>query len=102
VRGEFELGGRKVNLKNVTMPVMNIYALQDHLVPPAASRPFTKLIGSKDKEEIPFPGGHIGIYVSSKSQNELAPRIAEWLNDHCDMKPAKPAPRRKPKPAKDT
>lgn len=100
IKGEFELGGRKVNLKNITMPVMNIYALQDHLVPPAASRPFTKLIGSKDKEEIPFPGGHIGIYVSSKSQNELAPRIAEWLNDHCDIKPEKPARPRKPKPEK--
>ncbi len=98
VRGEFELGGRKVNLKNITMPVMNIYALQDHLVPPAASRPFTKLIGSKDKEEIPFPGGHIGIYVSSKSQNELAPRIAEWLNDHCDLEPEKPT--RSPRPKK--
>ncbi len=94
IKGEFELGGRKVDLKNITMPVMNIFALQDHLVPPAASKPFTKLIGSRDKEEISFPGGHIGIYVSSKSQNELAPRIAAWLNDHCGLPPEKPA--RKP------
>ncbi len=90
IKGELEMGGRKVNLKNINMPVMNIYALQDHLVPPAASRPFTKLISSKDKEEIPFPGGHIGIYVSSKSQNELAPRIAEWLNDRCEPETAMP------------
>jgi polyhydroxyalkanoate synthase len=26
-----------------------------------------------------FPTGHIGIFVGSKSQKEVCPRIAEWL-----------------------
>lgn len=34
VKGTLEVGGRKVNLKNLTMPVLNIYAEKDHIVPP--------------------------------------------------------------------
>ncbi len=79
VKGEFELGGRKVNLKNITMPILTIYAEQDHLVPPASTKPLNDLVGSKDKQLLAFPGGHIGIYVSSRSQKELAPTVAKWL-----------------------
>jgi polyhydroxyalkanoate synthase len=81
VKGEFELGGRIVNLKNITMPVMNIYAEQDHLVPPACSIPLMDLIGSKDKHLLSFPVGHIGMYVSGKSQKTLGPSIAQFLKE---------------------
>ncbi len=39
IKGEVEIGGRTVDLANISMPVLNIYAKQDHLVPPAASTP---------------------------------------------------------------
>lgn len=82
IKGEFELAGKKVNLKNITMPVFNIYAEQDHLVPPAASVALKKYIGSTDYEEMGMPVGHIGMYVSSKSQTTLTPKIVEWLKKH--------------------
>ncbi len=78
-KGTLELGGSPVNLKNITMPVLTVFAEQDHLVPPAATKPLNDLIGSKDKEMISFPVGHIGMYVSSKSQKEIAPKIANWI-----------------------
>ena len=78
-KGELELGGKKVDLKNVTMPLLNIYAEEDHLVPPAATKPLNDLVGSKDKELYKFKGGHIGVFVGSRSQKELAPAVAEWL-----------------------
>ncbi len=81
VKGEFELGGRKVDLKKITMPILTIYAEQDHLVPPASTKPLNDLVSSKDKKMIAFPGGHIGIYVSSRSQKELAPTVAKWLQE---------------------
>jgi polyhydroxyalkanoate synthase len=40
-----------------------------------------KLIGSRDYTELSFPGGHIGIYVSGKSQKMVPPGIGEWLNE---------------------
>jgi polyhydroxyalkanoate synthase len=29
--------------------------------------------------EIPLPGGHVGLFVSSKSQGKLSQSIADWL-----------------------
>jgi polyhydroxyalkanoate synthase len=83
VKGEFELGGRHVDLKNITMPLLNIYATEDHLVPPDSSIPLNDLVGSEDKTLYAFPGGHIGLYVSSRSQKELAPAVSDWLIGHC-------------------
>ena len=37
LKGGLEIG-EPVDLKNITMPVLNIFAEQDHLVPPDASR----------------------------------------------------------------
>ncbi len=79
VKGELVVGDKKVDLKNLTSPLLNIYATEDHLVPPAATTPLNDLVGSKDKELYSFKGGHIGVFVGSKSQKELAPSIAEWL-----------------------
>jgi polyhydroxyalkanoate synthase len=79
VKGELEVGGKKVNLKNLTSPLLNIYATEDHLVPPAATIPLNDFVGSKDKELYSFKGGHIGVFVGSKSQKELAPAVVSWL-----------------------
>ncbi|MCW3076594.1 MAG: poly(R)-hydroxyalkanoic acid synthase, class PhaC subunit [Bacteroidetes bacterium] len=78
-KNELEVGGKKVNLKNLTCPLLNIYATEDHLVPPAATKPLNDLVGSTDKELYSFKGGHIGVFVGSRSQKELAPAVAEWL-----------------------
>lgn len=81
IKGELELGGQKVDLKNIKVPVLCACAEKDHLVPLSASEPLMEAIGSKDKEFVSFPTGHIGMYVSSKSQKEIAPKITEWLNE---------------------
>ncbi len=79
VKGELEVGGKRVNLKNLTAPLLNIFATEDHLVPPAATKPLNDLVGSTDKELYSFKGGHIGVFVGGKSQKELAPAVTEWL-----------------------
>ncbi len=79
VKGELVVGGKKVNLKNLTSPLLNIFATEDHLVPPAAVKPLNDLVGSTDKELYSFKGGHIGVFVGGKSQKELAPAVTEWL-----------------------
>ena len=79
IKGEIELGGRRVNLGNITMPVLNLYAEQDHLVPPASSIALEKYVGTRDYTVKGFPAGHIGMYVSGKVQKELPPTIVQWL-----------------------
>lgn len=81
IKGEFELGGHKVNLKNATMPFLNIYATDDNIIPNSSTIPVNDVIGSKDKEMYPFPGGHIGVFVGARSQKELAPKVAKWVAD---------------------
>jgi polyhydroxyalkanoate synthase len=81
INGTVAIGGQKVDLKNITCPVLNIYGEQDHLVPPDASRALKGRTGSKDYTEIAFPGGHIGIYVSGKAQKTVPPTIGKWLDE---------------------
>ena len=79
VLGGLAIGGRRVDLRQVDCPVLNIHAAQDHLVPPSASLPLAGLVGSRDYTGVEFDGGHIGIYVSAKAQEILPRTIAEWL-----------------------
>lgn len=81
VKGEVCIGSRQVDLKHITMPVLNVYATQDHLVPPAASKALATLCGSKDYSEFSFEGGHIGIYVSARAQHQVPSSIATWLQE---------------------
>jgi len=80
-KNELMVGGRLVDLKNITMPVLCLLAQKDHLVPPSATRPFIDAIPSKDKELIEYPVGHIGIFVSSKALKDVGPKIGKWLKD---------------------
>lgn len=77
--GKLELDGELVDLKKIDMPLLNIYASADHLVPPACTTPLNAKVSSKDKELYEFPGGHIGVFVGGRSQKVLAPTVAEWL-----------------------
>ncbi len=79
VSAEVEIGGRRVDLASIGQPVLNIFAEQDHLVPPDASRALKGVVGSDDYSELAFRGGHIGIYVSGRAQREVAPGIDAWL-----------------------
>lgn len=79
VEGTARIGARKVDLGFVDMPVLNIYAEHDHLVPPDASRALAGLVGSDDYTELGFRGGHIGIYVSGRAQREVPAAIHRWL-----------------------
>ena len=79
VDGSFVLSGRQVDLKSITAPVLNVFALDDHIIPPDCSRALGAKVGSKDYTEIPLPGGHVGLFVSSKSQGKLSQSIADWL-----------------------
>jgi polyhydroxyalkanoate synthase len=102
IQSKMELGGRRVDLKKITMPLLNFYGQYDHLVPPAACEQLTSKVGSKDTQDICLQTGHIGIYVSSKFQKEFAPKIANWLGEREHEKPqhrAKKASSR-PKPVK--
>jgi polyhydroxyalkanoate synthase subunit PhaC len=79
IKNQLMVGGRRVDLKNISMPLLNFYGHFDHLVPPAACEFLTGKVGSDDTQDVCLDTGHIGIYVSGKCQKEFAPRIVKWL-----------------------
>ena len=87
IQSKMEVGGQKVDLKKITMPLLNFYGKYDHLVPPAACEHLTRHVGTTDVEDISLETGHIGIYVSSKCQKEFSPKIAQWIKARDEKKP---------------
>ncbi|MGD9034400.1 MAG: class III poly(R)-hydroxyalkanoic acid synthase subunit PhaC [Desulfobacteraceae bacterium] len=98
IQNKMRVGGRRVDLKKITMPLLNYYGVYDHLVPPGACDLLTSKVGSKDAQDMALDTGHIGIYVSSKCQREFAPKIASWLKERDGEREKKP--RNKPAAAK--
>ena len=82
VRNEWELDGRRVDLGRISMPVLNVYAKDDHIIPPATSRALAGKVGTADYTELGLPGGHVGVFVGGKSQKLFAPGVAEFLAKH--------------------
>ncbi|MFB6160999.1 MAG: class III poly(R)-hydroxyalkanoic acid synthase subunit PhaC [Haloferacaceae archaeon] len=76
--GDLELGGERVDLDALDMPVLQVVGEYDHLIPPGASLPFNDAVSSDDVTTMELPTGHIGLSVSSRSHSELWPDVAAW------------------------
>ena len=80
VRGEFELDGQVVKLEDLTMPVLNIFARHDHIVPPATSRALGAYLPSQTLyEELELNAGHIGAFVSGKANQAFSAKLSSWV-----------------------
>lgn len=80
VRGSFELQGQRVDLARLTMPIRNVYAATDHLIPAPSAQALGSHCASKDYDELVASGGHLGVFVSGASHKRLLPALADWLN----------------------
>jgi polyhydroxyalkanoate synthase len=74
-----EIAGRKINLRELQLPILNLIGKRDHLVPPDASAALQRLVGSADYTALEFDLGHIGMYISARAQREVPAAIANWL-----------------------
>ncbi|HMW64683.1 MAG TPA: class III poly(R)-hydroxyalkanoic acid synthase subunit PhaC [Accumulibacter sp.] len=81
VKGTLEVGGRKVDLQELKIPILNIFAEKDHIVPPPCTVALGKHVGSKDYTEFAINTGHIGIYTGGLAQKVLAPTVANWMRE---------------------
>ncbi len=79
IRGDFDVGGERVDLARLTAPLLNVVALGDHICAPPASRALMARVGSTDKQLLEFETGHVGLTVGSRAHRELWPRIIDWM-----------------------
>ena len=79
IKNQMKVGQDTINLKNITVPVLDIVGINDDLVPPSASTSIIHAIGSMDKKLIEFPTGHVGLCVSQAAHEKLWPEVGEWI-----------------------
>jgi polyhydroxyalkanoate synthase len=79
VSGHHMVRGKPVQLGNIEVPILNVLAKFDHIVPNGQSLPVADLVGSTDVETEILGAGHIGIMAGQKARNVLWPRLAAWL-----------------------
>jgi len=82
VQGRLSVGGQLVDLKKIRCPVLNVIGEHDDVVHPQASLALLDLISSRNKRNLVFPAGHIGVVVSNSAQKHLWPQIGAWLKRH--------------------
>jgi len=78
-KNQFKLGKETIDLKKINVPLLNIVAEEDHLVSPECSVPLNEVVSSEDKRLIRFHTGHVGLIASSYSQNNVLPKVGQWL-----------------------
>ncbi|MBK8253746.1 MAG: alpha/beta fold hydrolase [Polyangiaceae bacterium] len=81
VAGTHYAAGKRVDLKNITCPVLTIIAERDTICPPAAATALNENCGSSDKSVIAVPGGHVGAVIGSKASSVMYPKTAAWLRE---------------------
>ena len=79
VSGKHHALGRRVDLKDITCPVLTIAADKDTICPPKAAAALNAAVGSTEKTLLPVPGGHVGAVVGSKAQEKLYPALINWV-----------------------
>ena len=80
-QGRLRVGERPVNLQHITCPVLNILGEYDRVAHPQSSLPLTELVGSRDKQNLVFPRGHVGLVLSRAAHQELWPQVGTWLQE---------------------
>jgi len=78
-RGELVMGGRRVDLQRITCPVFVVGAREDYIAPPECVRALVDAVGSRDREYVELPGGHISLIAGRGAAVHCWPKVAGWL-----------------------
>ena len=73
------LRGRRVDLKNITAPLLDIAGRKDHLVFLPQAEAAMDLVGSQDKEFVVLEAGHVGLLTGRGARKGLWPKVRDWL-----------------------
>ena len=78
-KNELRLGNEIIDLTKIKVPILNIVADEDHLVSPQCSAPLNDMVSSQDRRLMRFHTGHVGLIASLYSQNNVLPKVGQWL-----------------------
>jgi polyhydroxyalkanoate synthase len=78
-KNELELGGRRLDLRNINASLLAVMAEHDHIVPFDSARELLNMVGSTDKQELVMKGGHVSILAGPNASKRLWPVLDQWL-----------------------
>ena len=81
IKNRLVIEGRKVDLRKIKCPLLNVFGKKDYLAPPSSARPIAEAVGSKDVTTLGVDTGHVGIFVGSTSYKTIIPKIVEWIRE---------------------
>lgn len=84
IEGKFTVGGRRVDLGQIKMPLLVLAAAKDHITPPESVLPFFEAVPSQDKKMLLSDKGHIGLTVSRSSHAKIWPEAIGWVVERSD------------------
>jgi polyhydroxyalkanoate synthase len=79
VNNEMKIGNEVIDLTKIKIPLLTIVAEEDHLVSPECSAALNNAVSSMDKRLMRFQTGHVGLIASTYSQNNVLPKVGQWL-----------------------
>jgi polyhydroxyalkanoate synthase len=79
VNNEMKIGNEIIDLTKISIPLLTIVAEEDHLVSPECSAALNNAVSSMDKRLMRFQTGHVGLIASTYSQNNVLPKVGQWL-----------------------
>lgn len=79
IRGDLSLRGKPVRLETIRCPLFVVGAKEDNIAPPACVRAMIDAVGSRDKEYVELPGGHISLIAGRGASAHCWPKVSSWL-----------------------
>ena len=67
---------------SLTLPLLNVYARDDGIVPPGASSCLEELAEAATPSRREHPGGHFDLFTGHRAHTGLLPDVAAWLIEH--------------------
>ena len=80
-KNELELGGKRVDLREIRVPFIHVMAEHDHIVPYESAKELVQLVGSEDKSEVTLKGGHVSLVAGGNAIYRLWPQVDTWLSE---------------------
>jgi polyhydroxyalkanoate synthase len=77
-RGHWDIDGTAIAAERLAMPILDVVAMRDRIVPPEAAMSAT-MSGGGVGARLEIAAGHVGMIVGSRAQETLWAPLAAWL-----------------------
>jgi polyhydroxyalkanoate synthase subunit PhaC len=65
--GTLRIGGQRVDLKRIKLPLLHVIAQYDHIVPPDCAQPLMQRVASRDKQEVKRMWPTLDLWLQGRS-----------------------------------